>query len=177
MVKEKKIFVVTARSGNVIGGGDFAENRLIPDIIRSCIHGTTLQIRNPASTRPWLHVLDVLTGYILAIEKILLGCRIRKLNFGPKESNLNVEDIVQIMSKDMDFNFSVDTQKNVNKPQFYEASTLNLNSKVANSILGWEPKLNQLESLNLTVTWWQQILVNKQPAKKVCIKDIQEYII
>ena len=77
--------IISVRAGNVIGGGDFAENRIIPDLVRGIISGKPVKIRNPRSTRPWQHVLDPLCGYVQSIEYSLSGGKTRQFNFGPIE--------------------------------------------------------------------------------------------
>ena len=88
--------VVAVRAGNVIGGGDWGDNRLLPDLIRSFSSGQKMAVRNPASTRPWQHVLDPLGGYISALEAILGGEKISSVNFGPDTQSIAVSEVVKI---------------------------------------------------------------------------------
>jgi CDP-glucose 4,6-dehydratase len=88
--------VVSVRAGNVIGGGDWAENRLLPDLIRGFISEKPIPIRNPNSTRPWQHVLDPLLGYVMVLEAVLAGQNIEAMNFGPDDKSISVKEVVEI---------------------------------------------------------------------------------
>lgn len=167
--------VVSVRAGNVIGGGDFAKDRLIPDIIRSCISMNPLEIRNPKGTRPWQHVLDVLTGYVLTIEKILEGHDLRALNFGPAKDSLNVLKIVEIARQTFSFTYKIKDRNVKKNTQKFEAKFLDLNSSLAYSKLNWKPKLSQKDALTLTLNWWQKVLRNKVHPKKATLDEIYEF--
>ena len=93
---EHNILIQSVRAGNVIGGGDLAPNRLIPDLIRSYVQGSELIVRNPASTRPWQHVLDPLFGYLESAENMLLKGACEPFNFGPTEPSLPVSDVLKL---------------------------------------------------------------------------------
>jgi CDP-glucose 4,6-dehydratase len=87
--------VVSVRAGNVIGGGDFADNRIIPDLIRGVITGDLIEIRNPESTRPWQHVLDPAKGYLMALENSLIISNYQSFNFGPNELSISVREVTE----------------------------------------------------------------------------------
>jgi CDP-glucose 4,6-dehydratase len=96
--------VVSVRAGNVIGGGDYAVNRLLPDLIRGYLNSKIVQIRNPESTRPWQHVLDPLLGYLLALESAITVKTFDSFNFGPDESEqINVNEVINVFNSSFQF--------------------------------------------------------------------------
>jgi CDP-glucose 4,6-dehydratase len=171
--KENKL-IATARAGNVIGGGDWSKDRLVPDCIRSLINTQPIKIRNPKSTRPWQHVLEPLSGYILLGEKLLKKEKVdSEWNFGPKqELILPVKNIVEIMLEEWgsgEFHDLSNEQKNA--PQ--EAGLLGLDISKAIFQLGWNPKLNIQETIRLTVNWYKNY--NKINPYELCLKQIEDY--
>ena len=163
--------VVSVRAGNVIGGGDFAKNRLIPDIIRSCISGQALIIRNPDSTRPWQHVLDPLRGYVSALEAVLSGKNLTAVNFGPQEESLSVTRVIEIASKFLDFSF-VANESN----QTIESVNLSLDSSQALSLLNWKPVYDQEKAVTSTIQWWAIATQNKTNVIELCKSEIGSYL-
>lgn len=163
--------VVSVRAGNVIGGGDFAKNRLIPDIIRSYISGQALIIRNPDSTRPWQHVLDPLRGYVNALEAALSGKNLTAVNFGPQEESLSVRSVIEIASKFLDFSF-VANESN----QTIESVKLNLDSSQALSVLNWKPVYDQEKAVTSTIKWWAIAMQNKTSLIELCESEIGSYL-
>ena len=150
----KNISLTTARAGNVIGGGDWSENRLIPDLIKSVINKEQLLIRYPKATRPWQHVLDCIYGY-LKLSEATLNKKIYSgsYNFGPElSSNKNVEEVLEKMKKYWP-NISWKTEKNIVK---YESKLLNLDSQKAFKELDWKPILNLDQSIELTAEWYKE---------------------
>ena len=168
--------IVTVRAGNVIGGGDFGKDRLLPDIIRSFVSKKPLEIRNPMGTRPWQHVLDVNTAYLLTVEKLLEGGDISAINFGPKKESLNVSEIVKLSEEILEFKSNY-IDKSRKKAHKLEADSLNLNSNRAFDELNWRPKLNQSEALTLTLKWWKKVLSNEADPKAATLMDIQGFLI
>ncbi len=154
----KKIRIATARAGNVIGGGDWSKNRLIPDAIKSWQNNDVLIIRNPHSTRPWQHVLEPLRGYLLLGSYInQFDLKNKELsdisfNFGPKTDDvIKVEEVIDMFSKYWeDAKYKVDSNSSN-----LEASLLNLSYDKASHILGWQPKLNAEKSLEFTAKWYK----------------------
>lgn len=166
--------VVSVRAGNVIGGGDFAENRIIPDLIRGVMSGNLVEIRNPDSTRPWQHVLDPLIGYIRTLENSLGRLQNLQLNFGPVGKNLSVLELTQIANsvfKDLKLNILQDEAK-----QNYEAKMLELNSDLAKNSLGWEPKWPQEVAIYKTFKWWSLYLNNLGSADELCKQEVAEFM-
>ena len=147
--------VATVRAGNVIGGGDWADYRLVPDIIRSKYHtGKVLEIRSPHAVRPWEHVLEPLSGYLL-LGKKLYEENIElstSWNFGPNnESFVSVTELFEETKKHLaDFSYVVtlDTSK-------HEAGLLKLDINKAYSLLGWRPSLTFAENIAMTFDWYK----------------------
>jgi len=158
--KKKKIFVATARAGNVIGGGDFSKYRIIPDYLRALSSRKKLILRYPDSIRPWQHIIDPLYGYLLLLmkfhnkQKLIDG----SWNFGPDRSNnKSVNDVVNLMNKE--FNNSVKViKRNGNSNKYYESKVLMLNSEKSKKTLNWRPKYNLNESIKLIVSWHKEFL-------------------
>jgi len=165
--------VSTARSGNVIGGGDYSKNRLLPDIIRSVNTKKILVIRNPNHIRPWQHVIEPLVGYMKLAEKQFKSKKLDNYNawnFGPKKENfIKVINIVNLLKKR--FNFDTKISK---KQKFSETKVLKLNSNKSNRKLKWSNKWNLKKSLN-KVMEWNQLFNKNVKAKKICEKQIKEY--
>ncbi len=162
--------VVSVRAGNVIGGGDFAENRIVPDLVRSILmKKQDVEIRNPESTRPWQHVLDPLTGYILALEATLNGRSEKSYNFAPDGENLSVKEVAESF-------ISLSGQKvkliaqNPIKP--LEALTLNLDATKAKKELMWKCFWSQSESIRQSFEWWNKVINLKISPVTACNDEI-----
>ncbi len=172
---ENKNFIAVARAGNVIGGGDWSEDRLIPDCIRACLKKKTVKIRNPNSTRPWQHVLDVIYGYLILAINLKKNKKIHgeAFNFGPnKRNNYKVIDILKMSKKvwpTIKWSFQ-------NKKTYKENFLLNLNNDKAKKIINWKPNLDIKKSINLTIGWYKYYLLNKgRLIKYKSSKQIQEF--
>jgi CDP-glucose 4,6-dehydratase len=166
--------LASARAGNVIGGGDWAEDRLIPDILRAFEKSKPVVIRNPLSTRPWQHVLEPLSGYlVLAQELFLNGDNFAEgWNFGPKDEDCKpVSWILDKMVESWGGNASWSLDKK-NNP--HEAGFLKLDCSKAASRLKWKPKWNLQLTLRSIVDW-HQIYSNGGDIKKQCLKEINTY--
>jgi len=163
--------VISVRAGNVIGGGDWAENRLMPDLVRGFIAGGPIQIRNPQSTRPWQHVLDPLHGYLLALEAVLGGATFDSLNFGPDGQSLSVRQVVEtgvtVWFAETEIEFANDTSTASG-----EAINLQLDSSTAKELLGWKPAWNQHEAVISTIHWWKQVIGEADSSTNSCQQDI-----
>jgi len=149
---ERGVVVSTVRAGNVIGGGDWALDRLLPDFFRALDRGQILQIRYPGATRPWQHVLEPLSGYLRVAESALSdGARCgRAWNFGPADSDVRtVEWILNYMSG------RVPTARwqQVGTQQAHEAHSLKLDSSSARLELNWAPRWNLQTALDQTIAW------------------------
>lgn len=149
--------VATARGGNVVGGGDWSEDRLIPDLVRSLVAGESLVIRSPRATRPWQHVLDCLSGYLLLGQRLLEGdvhCA-EPWNFGPdQQGTRNVEEVLQALTHEWPrLDWQVATAQ-----QPHEAGLLQLDSTKAKLRLGWQPVWSHEEALGHTASWYREWL-------------------
>jgi CDP-glucose 4,6-dehydratase len=165
--------ILTARAGNVIGGGDFSENRLAPDLVRAFSTSSSVEIRNPMSTRPWQHVLDPIAGYLMMVNNALSGGKLEILNFGPAEKSLSVKEVVKIATDNWQ------TESNIIFGQHLsnlEASSLELNSSASREKLGWQPIWTQRQAVIETMSWWKDVLIHGVDAHQRCIIDIEKYI-
>ena len=164
--------VVATRAGNVIGGGDWAENRLIPDLIRGFTNGLTVNVRSPESTRPWQHVLDPINGYVMALEAILEGDSIPAINFGPDSSSLSVRNVVDICRKSWPMKTDVEFLRD-HLPDNLEAVSLQLDSNFARKILGWKTHWSQEASVESTMAWWDKVINKSTDPEDACRSDIE----
>ena len=160
---------IAVRAGNVIGGGDWSKDRLMPDLIRGFFRSETVQVRNPESTRPWQHALDPLHGYLLALNSILRGNKEESFNFGPQGRSLSVAKVVQIASNTWPTETSIEY---LESDSDQEALTLELDSTSAQKKLGWSPSWSQEEAIKATVNWWKSVILDHAPPVEECQKDI-----
>ena len=169
--------ISSARSGNVIGGGDFSKNRLVPDIIKSINNKKKVIIRNPNHIRPWQHVLEPLLGYLTLAEKQYVNKLSNKniinhtWNFGPNKKNFkSVLNIVNYMKKKKNFKYII------KKDYIYtETNSLKLNSLKAKIELNWMGKWNLKQALEKTMEW-NDLVKNGSSVKNVCVNQFLEYI-
>ena len=146
------------RAGNVIGGGDWAADRIVPDCIRAWSLNERVEIRNPNATRPWQHVLEPLSGYLslassLSDDSLLHG---EAYNFGPSaDQNFSVRELISEMSKYWDSVDWKDASGNNSTQRVYEAGLLKLNCDKASAHLNWQPTMTFEETIKLTVEWYK----------------------
>jgi len=172
--EQKGIFVSTARAGNVIGGGDWSQNRLIPDFFRSLFTGMSMTIRNPDQVRPWQHVLEPLVGYLMYIQRqsYAKGNIATELNFGPDQKQMT--SVAELMNR---FN-NLQLQKiemHLEPLTYKETSTLTLCSERAQSEIGWGPKLSLDSTVELTNEWYHASH-NNDNMSEVTLNQIREYL-
>ncbi len=151
----RRVGVATARAGNVVGGGDWAEDRLVPDLVRAATSGTRLVLRNPRATRPWQHVLEPLSGYLLLGQKLLAGEPVDEAwNFGPApNATLEVGEVVRRLQEQWPaFDVAHD-----DGPHPYEATLLALDCRKSEQQLGWRPVWDASTTLQRTVDWYRAI--------------------
>ncbi len=168
--------VISVRAGNVIGGGDWAADRLVPDIIRAVLDSSALSIRNPESVRPWQHVLDPLFGYLLGATSLETGEDSKSFNFGPNGNNVSVQEVVEISKK----HFGAKLVVVYEEPQKGTASkveslTLNLDSTNSSTLLKFLPKWDQQEAIERTFLWWENFLSKKSTPEDLVIEEIKDY--
>ena len=174
--KSKYLNVASVRAGNVIGGGDLKKDRIIPDIIKSLKLKKNLILRNPSSTRPWQHVLEPLSGYLL-LGNLLMSKKLdNKIkpswNFGPYEKNCKkVIEITKKILKKIKSNIKVIIKKNKN---FHESHLLSLNINKANKELGWKPTLNFENTMDFTSSWYKAYLKGEN-LEKMTLNQIKLY--
>jgi CDP-glucose 4,6-dehydratase len=152
------IKLVTARAGNVIGGGDWAEDRLVPDIMRAIENKQKVVVRNPKAVRPWQHVLEPLSGYLLLGQYLFEGNTLtnNSFNFGPSADRLiNVEELVELI-KEIVKDVEVEIKQDANAP--HEAGLLAVDSLLARNVLQWQPVWNASEGIYRTSQWYHQFL-------------------
>jgi CDP-glucose 4,6-dehydratase len=154
MAGDKPVLLATARAGNVIGGGDWAEDRLIPDLVRAASSKAFTPIRSPAAVRPWQHVLEPLSGYLLLGQKMLSGAGryAEAWNFGPEEGNqIPVGEIVVGLARHWpSVRMQVDDSSHP-----HETTELRLNSDKARHSLGWRPVWDVDRMLHSTADWYR----------------------
>ena len=146
--------IASARAGNVIGGGDWSDDRLIPDLVRALAHGRPLEIRSPAATRPWQHVLESLSGYLLLGERLLAGDQAfaGPYNFGPEpDGNRSVQDVLQLLRG----HWPELAWKLAQAAQPHEARLLYLDSAKARAELAWKPVWGLERALGATAQWYR----------------------
>jgi CDP-glucose 4,6-dehydratase len=165
--------IVSVRAGNVIGGGDWSANRLIPDVVRGFSTSKEVEIRNPSSTRPWQHVLDPLRGYIQVLEHTLVNETFDSFNFGPLGKSLSVQEVAQIAAHHWGDGATYKFNEG-NLVENRESGLLDLDSNRAATTLGWKPLWNQEDAVVSTVTWWKKVLLQKIDAKEAVDFDLEK---
>ena len=167
------IAVATARAGNVIGGGDWSEDRLIPDAIRSWQSGTELQVRRPEAKRPWQHVLEPLSGYLLLAEKLWENAKLEgAYNFGPQSHE--AATVRQVIDTALKIHETGNVLYSDTKEGPHEAGWLALEISKAREILGFNPRLSFNEAIERTMSWYMQH-AEGTPALSLCERDINSY--
>jgi CDP-glucose 4,6-dehydratase len=149
-----RVLLTTARAGNVIGGGDWSQDRLIPDLVRAVVAGRALEIRSPQATRPWQHVLESASGYLMLGQALLEGRkdRARAWNFGPdQEGNRPVREVLERLRAE----WPALTWEVGAAPQLHEATLLYLDSSLARNALGWKPVWGLDRALSATAAWYR----------------------
>ncbi len=173
--QNENIGLASVRAGNVIGGGDWADDRLIPDILRSVEHGNSLFIRNPKSIRPWQHVLEPLSGYLILAQKLYKSPSeyAESWNFGPHGDDIRHVGWVldkMILKRP---NLAWKLEKG---PHLHEASFLKLDISKAKLKLDWQPTW-KLEYTLEKIIDWHQAWLNKKDMQVICLNEIGEYMI
>lgn len=171
---EHGVALASARAGNVIGGGDWADDRLIPDFIRAIVKGEEVKIRSPFAIRPWQHVLEPLTGYLSLAAKLLTegADYAQGWNFGPDDKDAKeVESIINTLCKLWGNRASFVIDKN---PQPHEANYLKLDSSKAKAELGWIPKWD-IETTLRTIVDWNKAFIKGENMRNVTLNQIDKY--
>lgn len=173
--KEGSASIASVRAGNVIGGGDWAEDRLIPDLLRSVETKRKTKVRNPNATRPWQHVLEPLSGYLIVAEKLYKegpsgsDC----WNFGPKQEDIvKVSQVADMFCKAWGENLSWNED---NTPIYHEAYNLSLDITKARETLSWVPKWSLFKAINKVVEWHKAQLTGRD-VYDMSVKQIKEFL-
>lgn len=164
----------SVRAGNVIGGGDFSVDRIIPDIFRSIRDKKAVELRSPNAIRPWQHVLEPVYGYLLLAKKLYENGEkyAKAYNFGPnQDAEVNVENLV----KKFISNIEVGEYKITPNNNLHEAGILKLDNSRALKELGWKPKLSFDETIKWTANWYKEYLNDKANIKNFTLDQINSY--
>ena len=175
-MREAGIHLASARAGNVIGGGDWAVDRIVPDCIRALLAEQPIDIRSPGAIRPWQHVLEPLSGYLVLAEQQYAdaaGALASGFNFGPESSGaVPVGELAAGIVRHWgqgQLNISGDPHK------LHEAGTLKLDISKARVRLGWRPRWDFDKTLHHTVDWYRRVLCHGESARQVCLAQIADY--
>lgn len=172
--KKHHVALASVRAGNVVGGGDWAKDRIVPDCVRALEANKTIEIRSPKAIRPWQHVLEPLSGYMLLASKMLQEptkyCE--GWNFGPRaESITPVWDVATMLTK----YYGKGVLKDVSDPNaLHEANLLMLDISKAKFQLGWEPRTNIEQCCQLTADWYKRY--KSEDVYKLCVEQIKTFI-
>ena len=173
--EENRLRIVTTRAGNVIGGGDAARNRLLPDLTRAFHSEQPAPIRNPGSVRPWQHVLDPLYGYLLLGCQMLKGAPVPEaLNFGPaSNSPLSVASVADIAVESWGEGARWTAEEGL-EARHHESPFLALDSSLARESLGWAPTWGAAEAVQRTISWWRSVLGGGDP-RQAMARDLEDF--
>jgi CDP-glucose 4,6-dehydratase len=171
--------VASARAGNVIGGGDWAEDRLIPDILRGVLADEPIEIRNPHATRPWQHVLDPLSGYLLLGQKLFQEGQAfaEGWNFGPSEvDSVPVGEVARRLVEILGRGTLELWENTPSEAAPHEAHALRLDCSKARSRLGWRPRLDFTTTLQMTAEWYRATIEDPTRASAMLDHQIDTYL-
>jgi CDP-glucose 4,6-dehydratase len=175
---DASVKLATARAGNVIGGGDWAVDRIVADCIRAWQRGERVHIRRPSATRPWQHVLEPLSGYLALGQQLALSGTGNgdSFNFGPQsEQNRTVGQMVGDLGSVWGISSANEGYETGEEPSFHEAGLLKLNCDKALIELSWEPTLTYSECIQMTGLWYRHALRESRSALEYTTKQIEEY--
>jgi len=176
--------IATVRAGNCFGGGDWTKDRIVKDALESFYDNKILYVRNPEATRPWQHVIEPLTGYLLLAEKLFSSNGYNYCgawNFGPSlRQNMKVLDLAKIIKSNLNSKSRIvfkkkDKRFNNKKFKIFESKYLNINSKKAYKKLKWRPELTIKNAVNLTVDWYKYFR-NKKDLFDLTSRQIEQYL-
>ncbi len=171
--------VATARAGNVIGGGDWAADRIIVDCIRAWLKGKPVQIRSPKATRPWQHVLEPLSGYLTLAARMTQDASLHgeSFNFGPRaEQNATVLELLMSLAGVWGFEDPAESFEVIGNVPFHEASLLKLSTDKALLALRWEANLGYEECVSFTGVWYRDVFKHGVSAWELTNAQIESYV-
>jgi CDP-glucose 4,6-dehydratase len=171
---QNRLAIAVARGGNIIGGGDWSEDRLIPDFVRSIIDKTKLTLRYPDATRPWQHVLALVHGYMMVMAGLVSNEAhkyARAWNFGPQDvKNYSVQEVLELMS-----HYWERPQLDILPGSLPEAGSLAIDSTLARNVLGWMPVWNTEQVIKETATWYRDFYKNPDAAIELTMSQINAW--
>ena len=170
---KKKIGLVSVRAGNVIGGGDWSQDRIIPDLIKSIILKKKFIIRSPKSTRPWQHIFDLLNGYLILSRKIYGNNKFNgSWNFGPNKSHVTVQEVISRLIKIFgnEKKFFIKEDKKIK-----ETGLLSLKVNKSKKYLKWKSKLSLKQTLKIIADWYLCYINDKKDIENFSKKQIESY--
>lgn len=173
---DKDVFIATARAGNVIGGGDWCKDRIMTDSINSLMQNEPIKIRNPQATRPWQHVLEPLSGYLLLASQANAANKqafAQGWNFGP--DSIAVSTVGEVVDLVIEHWGSGSWQDVSNAADLHEAKLLQLDITKAKTQLQWLPVLNEADSIRYTVQWYKNYAAKKVNYYKFSLSQLKEY--
>ena len=173
---EHGVGIATARSGNVIGGGDWSKNRLIPDLYKAILSNTAITIRNPYATRPWQHVLEPLSGYLNLAEKLFVNGSdfSESWNFGPNFNDVQtVHDVATKFVTQWGSDTSINIESKISRP--HEANLLTLDCSKAIERLKWSPQVNSEETIKMTCDWHKFFNKGETDMRSFSLDQIRYY--
>ena len=167
------VLIANARGGNIIGGGDWSDDRIVPDFVRAVTAGGPINLRNPGAVRPWQHVMALVHGYLVLASRLLNGDRVAadNWNFGPAdEAARTVGDLVEQLS-------TVWTRPKITYTpgSFPETRFLHLDSTKARAQLGWMPPLSFADTVELTANWYRDFAASPKKAAEIIALQIEQY--
>jgi CDP-glucose 4,6-dehydratase len=164
--------LATARGGNIIGGGDFSDDRLVPDVVRSIRSGTRLALRHPAATRPWQHVLDCICGYLVFAQALASDrAAVRALNFAPESGGISVVELADALLAALK---GPPTWDHAPDPTSIEIETLTLDASAARMQLGWRTRLTIEGAVRWTADWYRGYMEGEDP-RALSLNQISGY--
>ena len=173
--KNFKIRLCTARAGNVIGGGDWSKNRLIPDCMNMWLKNKVPKIRNPNSTRPWQHVLEALSGYLALALKLSKDKSINGHSFNFSSDKIKNITVLQFLKK-IKNKWPIIKWSIKKNNQFYESSLLQLDTLKANRVLNWKARLSLNETIGFLVNWYKNYKKYPKNTFEVSSQQINEFM-
>ena len=170
---KNKIGLVSVRAGNVIGGGDWSKDRIIPDLIKSIIFKTKFIIRSPKSTRPWQHIFDLLNGYLILSKKIYGNSKLNgSWNFGPDKKHVTVKEVISKLTQILGINKKVFTKSD---KKIKETGLLSLKTFKSKNNLKWKTKLTLNQSLKIIADWYLCYINDKKNIENLSRKQVESF--
>jgi CDP-glucose 4,6-dehydratase len=169
------VHVATARAGNVIGGGDWADDRIVPDAIRALEKKEPILVRNPSSVRPWQHVLEALSGYLVLALKLSKDKSISGHSFNFSSNKIKNITVLQFLKK-IKNKWPIIKWSIKKNNQFYESSLLQLDTLKANSVLNWKARLSLNETIEFLVNWYKNYKKFPKNIFEVSRQQINEFM-